>query len=554
MHEIMKILLDEIRCLPRMREFEYSAFEHLSFKVNNFRDRLIEMRLHEDFENKYILNEIESKLHKDDLHKWLVSQGDAVDGRRVETLAAWLDKQTHLHRIVVGTSISSKLSSRRNMFDCPWQGKHKKIDPVLMTPTIPAPGSVQSSRACGLCNQNHVVITDCAIFPLLACNEKWDYVKDGNVCFVCLKSGHQRSECVELKCGICQGPHHPLLHNPRKPPQVVSGRNNNAGYLSSSATCAKSQQTNENPEERVRLSPGRCFLPVVNVTLHNNDKRYIAKALLDSGSELNVITTKCYQRLQLAGNPVSISITGAGGVVTKRKTQKVELSVVDANEQETQIDCIVLNEACGKLLPINKDLLEMAKSQFDINTEKLVSKGGEIDILIGMSSPQIHQQLSMRGKPNELHVIETRFGPCMVGPASKQQEGNYKNGVLSASSANIIVDSDSVKNDELAKFIEAELAGVNKECSCQTKTDDEHRFEEAMKTSWITKEDGRLQIHLPWKSDSGKLENNRYQAISRDAKLREYLRKKEEVFKLFIDQINEMIEGGGGGGGGGYGK
>ena len=397
-----------------------------------------------------------------------------------------------------------------------------------MTPTIPAPGSVQSSRACSLCNQNHVVITDCAIFPLLACNEKWDYVKDGNVCFVCLKSGHQRSECVELKCGICQGPHHPLLHNPRKPPQVVSSRNNNAGYLSSSATCTKSQQTNENPEERVRLSPGRCFLPVVNVMLRNNDKRYIAKALLDSGSELNVITTKCYQRLQLAGTPVSISITGAGGVVTKRKTQKVELSVVDANGQETQIDCIVLNEACGKLLPINKDLLEMAKSQFDINTEKLVSKGGEIDILIGMSSPQIHQQLSMRGKPNELHVIETRFGP-------------------SASSANIIVDSDSVKNDELAKFIEAELAGVNKECSCQTKTDDELRFEEAMKTSWITKEDGRLQIHLPWKSDPGKQEYNRYQAISRDAKLREYLRKKEEVFKLFIDQINEMIEGGGGG-------
>ena len=78
-HEIMKILLDEIRVIPRLKESEFTAFENLSFKVNNFRDKLIEMGLQEEVENKYVLNEIEDKLCKDDLHKWLDSLGDEID-------------------------------------------------------------------------------------------------------------------------------------------------------------------------------------------------------------------------------------------------------------------------------------------------------------------------------------------------------------------------------------------------------------------------------------------------------------------------------------------
>ena len=130
-YKIMKILLEEIRDIPRLKESEFTAFENLSFKVNNFRDKLIEMGLQEEVENKYVLNEIEDKLCKDDLHKWLDSLGDEIDSRRVEKLVTWLDKQTRLRRIVHGTSpsvsTSSRLTgSRKNMFESSVTGKLKK--------------------------------------------------------------------------------------------------------------------------------------------------------------------------------------------------------------------------------------------------------------------------------------------------------------------------------------------------------------------------------------------------------------------------------------------
>ena len=42
-HVILKLLLDDIRRLPMVTRDNFNAFENISFKVCNFRDRLIEM-------------------------------------------------------------------------------------------------------------------------------------------------------------------------------------------------------------------------------------------------------------------------------------------------------------------------------------------------------------------------------------------------------------------------------------------------------------------------------------------------------------------------------
>ena len=56
---ILKALLDELRCLPVVKGGDYTVFEDLAFKVNNFRGRLIEMSLRDEVENSYILQELE---------------------------------------------------------------------------------------------------------------------------------------------------------------------------------------------------------------------------------------------------------------------------------------------------------------------------------------------------------------------------------------------------------------------------------------------------------------------------------------------------------------
>ena len=83
-HEIIRILLDEIRRIPPVKEFDFKAFENFSYQVNNFRDRLIKMKLTHEVENKYVLNELERKLCHNDLHKWLDSLKDDIDDRKVQ--------------------------------------------------------------------------------------------------------------------------------------------------------------------------------------------------------------------------------------------------------------------------------------------------------------------------------------------------------------------------------------------------------------------------------------------------------------------------------------
>ena len=62
-HVILKLLLDVIRKIQFVRKGDFVAFENLSFKVRNFKDRLVEMEMETEVENSYILHEIESKLN-----------------------------------------------------------------------------------------------------------------------------------------------------------------------------------------------------------------------------------------------------------------------------------------------------------------------------------------------------------------------------------------------------------------------------------------------------------------------------------------------------------
>ena len=53
------------------------------------------------------------------------------------------------------------------------------------------------------------------------------------------------------------------------------------------------------------------------------------KTILDSGSELNVISSNLCNILRLQGSPISINIVGVAGKVIKKKTVVVELTVED---------------------------------------------------------------------------------------------------------------------------------------------------------------------------------------------------------------------------------
>ena len=512
-HVIMGILVDEIRSLHVVRKGDFKAFEQLSGHVNEFHDRLMMMGRKNDAENSYILKEIESKLNGEDQQKWLESQGDDVDCRMVENLKRWLDQQTHLRRITYNNSLKyvpygSYTGDNRN--------DRKKVGSFA--------SATVNIKKCPNCSADHTLV-DCPEFLKLTLNERWERVKYFRCCFICLKFGHRRMECQELLCQNCSGPHHTTLHN------FSVKRDENYPLVTASGRI--SPMSNKGV---TRLS--RSFLPVVQVTLSHNEINRNYTALLDSGSEINIISSRCYQQLRLKGEPIVLSMVGVGGVINRITTKKVEVLLTDKFGEETIIECIILSQACGQVVRMNSKMIEICGSKL-LQDKGIFTQGGEVDLLIGMSRPELHKQFSLERLPNGVAIMGTRFGYCLVGPTCMEEQVNYKPGTIHVNQVSVVSDA----SDEIMfrDHLQAELAGISREV--KQKTEEEIKFEERLKFD-NDNDDNRFQIGLPWKYNPETFQNNREQAVHRDLKLMKQLSKNVKVLLLVEEQIKEMADKG----------
>ena len=229
-------------------------------------------------------------------------------------------------------------------------------------------------------------------------------------------------------------------------------------------------------------SPQRCFLPVVKINVKNGSTESFATSVLDSCSELNIITPRCYDQLKLRGEPIGISIVGAGGIVTQVRTMLVDFLVIDIFGIETRVECIVLRETCGKALQIDNVVIDGCSKVFNIDASKLYTGGEEIDFLVGMLSPDLHKQLSMKSAPSGISLLTTRFRPCIVGPAPKVSTGKCECGTFSVNKICIL--PEPIPDLLIRKHLECELAGICTDVVGVLKNQDEVQFEEKMKIAW----------------------------------------------------------------------
>ena len=530
-HYIMKLLLEDVRKLPTAAIGNFAAFEKLSFQVNNFSDRLIEMGLKEEVENSYVLHEIESKLNSPDLERWLESLQENVDKRTVEQLVTWLDKQSQIRRIMNVNHTEKNTRSFKPKPPPTWK------PPPNWTGSNPGYVTQPSSQAekiqkCPMCDNPHDNLLQCEVFQHLDLNDKWNQVTTIRLCFICLAPGHRSFNCTSPKCSICGGPHTLSLH---RYPNYHGAGGGNSGHTSSVLNIS-------NKKAIVNIStakiPSRCFLPTARIRLENLVGRsHHVKALLDNCSELHMMSRKCSNRLHLRGQPINITIVGAGNVVSKKKTDKVEVKVFDKFGNTTMIDCIVMDQPCGTLVTMNNEILSLLPDKI-AESQRFLRDGAEVDIVIGMCTPKFHKQFSMVDGPRGLAIIESPFGSLVVGPVPANQKVGDTNHFRSFS---IIIDNENVVEESMIDVLQAELANSTQDCRCVGKNDEELKFEEMMNTNWEIVDGNRLKVKQPFKVDPKTLPNNREQALTRDRQFVKQLEKDKTVNELFNKQWDEMV-------------
>ena len=184
---------------------------------------------------------------------------------------------------------------------------------------------------------------------------------------------------------------------------------------------------------------------------------------------------------------------------------------------------------------IDPNVLTILQEDTAVPTAEIYLGGGEVELLLGMTCPRLHQQISMYVQKGGLAIMETRFGQTIVGRAPKMLPGNDECGVFNSCRINIVEEND------LWRSMDAETAGIKKDCSCSLKTDEQILFESSMKDAWWVKETGRFEVKLPCKVDPNTLSNNWAQAINRSIALEHKLSKDLNVLHMFNEQVKEMI-------------
>ncbi|KAJ8973141.1 hypothetical protein NQ317_001877 [Molorchus minor] len=167
---------------------------------------------------------------------------------------------------------------------------------------------VTTSQLCSFCKGGHY-INNCSNFLKLGVYQRFEQAKRLKLCLNCLRLNHVSKDCNSGSCKKCNGRHHTLLHydkrsndRPQEEPQV-----NEISLAPNTST--------DNPSVVMSTSnldhSSDVFLSTALVqVIDARGYPHTCRILLDSGSQLHLITSELCSRLGLSTTKVNLEIIG----------------------------------------------------------------------------------------------------------------------------------------------------------------------------------------------------------------------------------------------------
>ncbi|XP_052745005.1 uncharacterized protein LOC128199455 isoform X2 [Bicyclus anynana] len=277
--------------------------------------------------------------------------------------------------------------------------------------------------SCSYCKSKEHKLFKCKKFYLLTAQERILFIEKNKLCITCL--GTHKGKCrFHFRCSDCKGCHNSLVCNSPAlaPPVTLTGNIDNNVLL---------------PTARVKV-------------FSKNGREYRIKALLDSGSQVSLVTSKVIKILGLTPTPNNTNIIGISN--TKNNTKYcIPLEVHSMHIPFKKIiNCHVVENITCKLPQSNIDIskihipnnITLADEQFNVPSEIHILIGADVFfqtllpsnqsvvvVPMNLSSPAANdphgsQQVlptaschtTSQGSPGfELHIFPTLFGHIIGG-------------------------------------------------------------------------------------------------------------------------------------------
>lgn len=366
---------------------------------------------------------------------------------------------------------------------------------------------------CILCHKTNHEIKNCFEFRRAGLQEKWDIVNKLKLCGNCLSHRKEPKGCSKpAGCTICNRYHHVALHYEK---------------------AAKPQ--NQLPNRKVYLNQSEkdkntILLPTAEITLNANGNSVQTVALLDSCSEITLVTEKIASQLNANTFKKSIKLTGLKEVELAMSANAAEL-ILDLGDEQISLEASIVPEiTCFKPDIKREDCKDLLKLKL---ANPNFWRTQEIGLLIG--APDLNK--IMKGNMTNIVITDTKLGQVISGPLKTQKAHAY----LTQSS-----DKELIKSSELEKSSQEKMLLQFQDDEIKIPTESDEVFEEAYCEEYFVNtteidQDGSLIVRLPFRPDM-KLGENYRTAMSRLFNLEKTLAKSESLRIAYHQAIKEMID------------
>ncbi|XP_055910431.1 uncharacterized protein LOC129944792 [Eupeodes corollae] len=387
----------------------------------------------------------------------------------------------------------------------------------------------QKIKTCRICQQQCNKIESCQQFNTMTLNEKWNAVKQNNLCRTCLHF-HPKSRCsVNSKCGVngCYFRHHKLLHNPK----------NDA---SSVAQCNAHQNKATSVLFRV--------LPII---IHGQNGKVKVYAFLDEGSSLSLMDDALQKELGIHGQADPLCLKWTGNTHRMEKDSKiVSLSVSGMNStKKYRLNNIHTVKSLD--LPVQTICMDNLVKRYPY------LKGIPIEpyeqatprILIGLDNANLGLPLKFKdGGRNDPLATKTRLGWVVYGPYENETSTKLPPKVDNHTHESFhhceCEQSTNIKlSDMLKDFFSLESLGIVP-VQPQTAMSNEDKRALHILESETKRVNNHFETSLLWKYDHVQLPNSRPMAIRRFECLQKKLRREPSLRENLKHQINDYLSKG----------
>ncbi|XP_058446018.1 uncharacterized protein LOC131427111 [Malaya genurostris] len=377
--------------------------------------------------------------------------------------------------------------------------------------SITAKNFVQTSKeSCFNCSGEHSIYK-CDAFKDLGVAERYNKVKQSGLCFNCLRRGHRTVDCKsEQSCKVCRRKHHSLLHEEKAPIPKQS----EVSVVDQPTSDSKGTQESSTKETRLvnctQSKPimRQVMLSTAEVLVSGFGNSYWpCRALLDSGSDSNIISEVFAKKLNIPMDRINLPISGLNNAQTMVKHMiHTKIRSRDSNFGAA-LDFLVVPKITH--LPIMECNIQSWPISTDIHlADPFFNVPNEIQMIIGA---ELFFDLIKEGRirlGNQMPtLIETRLGwvvsGCVPNVISNSSQKNCHMNV-----------SNEELNRSLTKFWELEKC-----VEASPLTAAEIAVEDYFVRTVQRSDSGRYIVRLPFNKAKGQLGDSKAAAQYRFNKL-----------------------------------